>query len=61
MVELCSKASILNLPAGNVEGDSAMEAAFSSQHSAKTTPKTFNHKGHEGHGEKSRLTADGRG
>jgi hypothetical protein len=34
MVELCSKAPTINLPAGNAEGDSAMEAAFSNQHSA---------------------------
>ena len=36
MVELCSKAPIINLPAGNVEGDSAMDRkeALSSQHSA---------------------------
>jgi hypothetical protein len=36
MVEFCSKAPIINLPAGNVEGDSAMDGkeALSSQHSA---------------------------
>jgi hypothetical protein len=34
VVELCSKAPIINLPAGNVEGDRAMKAASSGQHSA---------------------------
>jgi hypothetical protein len=34
MVELRPKARKIELPAGNVEGDSAMDTAFSSQHSA---------------------------
>ena len=46
MVELCSKAPIINLPTGNVEGDSAMDRkeAFSSQHSAISQNQDQNQK-----------------
>ncbi len=60
MVELRSKAPIINLPTGNVEGDSAMNRKEALSIQRKPTPKPFNHKEHEGHKGGQRLIADER-